>query len=993
MASPTTTLSRRSTLTLLPAIVRLAWWRLRQMWRSLLVTWLGMIAMVVLICSVPLFAQVSSTIGLRSTLSSIPLNQQRVNATFYSLHPTSDQILQAQQQINQAVQRNIGSSVNGNADFSVSLPPLTLQSSASRGASSQNTNTLQVVGYDLDKVGSELTVVQGHLPDALNTQIEIALTQAEAASLHASIGSVLKATFPDSVGSVTWTLHVVGIFGTSQNWEYANDFQANTSSHSTSYPVLASSSALLPQISSLQISLNNQQVFGNKGVVIAAGGKGSPKAGGKGSPNLPFFGLNWSYPLDITRVNTNNMDTLVQGGTNLSSQLGQSLQQVPDAAPFQMLSSGPLFDAISNYETEIAIANIPIIALLVLILALLIFLVSTMSVALVERQTATIATLRSRGATRRHVFGAFVTQGAILGLIALILGPFAAILLVEWLVHLLLSGSPQSSLNVLLDNPFSTALSVGWFALATIACALLTLIISVRRASQMDVLAFRRESSRSTRAPFWRRLNLDIVGVVLLCLGYLGYLYLSQPAIAGPLGNALLAIRGVMALCAPFLASAICFTLFLRLFPLCLRLCTFLASRRRKAPAVLAFAQMARAPRPASRMILLLLLVISTTMFALVYTATQQQRTSDSVDFAVGADFSGSAGPNSQHLTLAQEAATYTKVQGVTSATLGYKGYQQTSTLTDVVAVDADTYASTARWGSQYSEQSLASLMSLLVSHRADATNNDTVYTIIDDEMANNQHLSAGSSFVLPTSDGYSIHYVVAGIVHYIPGVYDSSSDPITYGMLCDYQSYASVSQQNSGSALDPNFVWLKTNSDNASLSRVRAAFPNLQDRRAQLASAESNPLYINVDGMLYLGIATALLLALLGTLFFSWLNASGRLTNFAVLRALGMPPRQIAAVLLWEQGWIYVFAVVLGLGLGLFLMTFVGPALIFTDVVTTRSSNASIYTLPVQLVVPAWLIIGLLGALVVICGVALALMARLVSRPSMSQTLRLNED
>jgi ABC-type antimicrobial peptide transport system permease subunit len=97
--------------------------------------------------------------------------------------------------------------------------------------------------------------------------------------------------------------------------------------------------------------------------------------------------------------------------------------------------------------------------------------------------------------------------------------------------------------------------------------------------------------------------------------------------------------------------------------------------------------------------------------------------------------------------------------------------------------------------------------------------------------------------------------------------------------------------------------------------------------------------------------------------------------------------------VLLWEQGWNYVFAVVIGLGLGLFLITFVGPALIFTDVVTALSSNASIYTLPVQLVVPAWLIIGLLGALVVICGVALALMARLVSRPSMSQTLRLNED
>ena len=50
MVSPPTTLARRSTLVLLPAIVRLAWWRLKQMWRPLLVTWLGMISMVVLVC-------------------------------------------------------------------------------------------------------------------------------------------------------------------------------------------------------------------------------------------------------------------------------------------------------------------------------------------------------------------------------------------------------------------------------------------------------------------------------------------------------------------------------------------------------------------------------------------------------------------------------------------------------------------------------------------------------------------------------------------------------------------------------------------------------------------------------------------------------------------------------------------------------------------------------------------------------------------------------
>ena len=992
MSSPPITLNRRSTLELLPAIIKLGWWRLRQMWRSLLVVWLGMMALVVLICSVPLFSQVSSTIGLRSALNSIPPGQQSVNVSFFSLHPTASQVLQAQQRINQAVQSNVGAYLNGSEHFAVTLPPLLLQPASSQQAgSSQKPVSLNITGYELAKVGNELTVVSGRLPAVESNQIEVALTQAEATSLKVDIGSVLTATFPASFGKITWTLHIVGIFTPGPTWESSTNFQSiSAPDGSTAYPVLASSSTMLPQISSLQMTLDNQQLYGNKHAVSTILGES------KGVSGVPFIEMSWSYPLNVTTIDVNHLDALVQGGKNLTSQLPQTLQQLPGASPLQPNSVGSLFDILSNYELQIAIANIPIIALLVLILALLIFLVSTMSVALVERQTATIATLRSRGATRRHVFGVFVTQGAILGLIALLAGPFVAILLVELLVHLLMPATPQSSLNILLANPFLTALSVGWFALGAMVWALITLIIAVRRASRMDMLAFRRESARSTRAPFWRRLNLDIVGVVLLGLGYAGYLYLSQSAIAGTLGTGLQAVRGLLALCAPFLASAVCFTLFLRLFPLCLRLCAFLASRRRKAPALLAFAQMERAPRPSSRMILLLALVISTTLFTLAYTATQQQRTINAVSFAVGADFSGASITNAHHLSLAQETATYTGVHGVTSATLGYTTQvtqAQTGTQTNIVAVDAATYAATASWSAQYSDQSLTSLMSLLASHRADATNHDLVYTLIDNTMASTQGLSVGSSFVLPTSDGYSIHFIVAGIIHAIPSVYDSPTGAVTGGMLCDYQSYASAYQQNSGNALEPDFVWLKTGDDTASLSSVRHAFPTLQDRRAQLASAEANPLYVNVDGMLYLGIAAALLLALLGTLFFGWLSASGRLTNFAVLRALGMPPRQIAAVLLWEQGWIYVFAVVLGLGLGFFLLTFVGPALVFTDIVTALGVKNTIYAVPVQLVLPAWLIVGLLGTLVVVCGIALALMARLVSRPSLSQTLRLNED
>src|SRR5262249_9530375 len=158
---------------------------------------------------------------------------------------------------------------------------------------------------------------------------------------------------------------------------------------------------------------------------------------------------------------------------------------------------------------------------------------------------------------------------------------------------------------------------------------------------------------------------------------------------------------------------------------------------------------------------------------------------------------------------------------------------------------------------------------------------------IIDDATAQAENYSVGSSFILPTPDGYSINAFVVAQVHALPGVYDTNGGgPTGAGMLCDYQSYSAIYTKNSnGSTIDPNFVWLKTGSDAASLNSVRHAYPTLQDRRALVTSDQTNPLYVNIIGVLDLSIATALLLALIGVLFLAWLNASGRLTNFSVLR------------------------------------------------------------------------------------------------------------
>src|SRR5437879_13681595 len=93
MASSTSTLARQNGLLLLPAIAKLARWRFKQMWRFLLVTWLGMLAMVVLACAPPLFSRIAITADLRSLAANSP-DGQSINVQVISLSPTVSQVRQ-----------------------------------------------------------------------------------------------------------------------------------------------------------------------------------------------------------------------------------------------------------------------------------------------------------------------------------------------------------------------------------------------------------------------------------------------------------------------------------------------------------------------------------------------------------------------------------------------------------------------------------------------------------------------------------------------------------------------------------------------------------------------------------------------------------------------------------------------------------------------------------------------------------------------------------
>src|SRR5262249_4971266 len=237
-----------------------------------------------------------------------------------------------------------------------------------------------------------------------------------------------------------------------------------------------------------------------------------------------------------------------------------------------------------------------------------------------------------------------------------------------------------------------------------------------------NILALRHESARTTRRPLWQRLNLDLIFAVVAVLGYSAYTYIVGRV--NSFARPFLSVLSLFAILFLMLAIAM---LFLRFFPLLLRLLARLASRGQTAAPMLAIGQMARAPRQASRMTLLLALSTAFTLFALIFSASQAQRVRDVAAYQTGADFRGTVTPTSKGSGAAQALSQdYGAIPGVTSATPVYDtsvfGSSDVGNFPlELLAVDADTFARTARWSPVYSQQSLADLIAPLVAQRATA--------------------------------------------------------------------------------------------------------------------------------------------------------------------------------------------------------------------------------------------------------------------------------
>ncbi len=965
---------RRPLLTRLLAPLSLARRRFAHNALLLLSLGLGILAATVLFCTVPVFANTVSDIGLQQDLraSDVLARNLEVSVQFNAADATATRSAETTQAglVNQYLRSLVG------AGHRLLLSnPLLMQTAGGQQFDLGAALPVEAryFAYEYQTAKAHIHLEAGTLPDQSAADAAL-VTDEMASAYHLHVGDALvMVPFGDHTRQLT--LHVSGIWmPTNPNdayWFGRSFSSSQGAGQPPLFPLLVSSDTFFAQLASV--------------------------------PNLQATAF-WEYVLQPEQLHIAQLDEVQRNLSRFSAEITNRLLPVNGVRQVQVNTS--LSQLLSDFQHKLDLLALPLYVVMAQVLGLILFYIVVIAGLLVERQSAEIATLKSRGASGLQVLGLYLAQGAWLAVVAALLGPWLAALLTRGLVFWLLPDSTSLVSAGYLGAVVFPA-SIFWLAALAAALCLGALVLATLRAARLDVLSFRREQARSLRQPLWQRLYLDVGLAVLCAAGYVELSFFGGANVRDLLGGG--AASDPLLLLAPGLLLLAGSLLALRLFPVVVRGMARLAARGRGATTLLALVQMARSPLHYTRLVLLLTLAVGLGLFTLTFSASLSQSQADGTGYQAGADFRVTESlPNATPAAFDQQK-TLAALPGVQAVSAARRTNVTTNAVASgtigLLAIDPATFASASYWRSDFAVSSLDGLMASLRQHAlqpgqlasVQPGSAPVIWAIVSQSFLDENKLAVGDLLSASPSEATfsQVQFRVGAVVQNFPTMYDRTAHGY---MIVDLQDYLGVVNGLNGNALfGPTEFWLRSVDDAGTLGHLRAAlarsdlnFDHVYDRRALQATAERNPLQAGLRGVLLLGVIAAGGLAVLGSLISSALTAQRRAAQFAVLRSLGATGGQLGRLLLGEQLAVYVFGLLAGTILGALLATATLPYLQFGG----GQTEAALQNVPPSVLAIQWPSIGLFyGCLVVALLLALAWMAVYANRLGLGSTLRVGED
>ncbi len=227
---------------------------------------------------------------------------------------------------------------------------------------------------------------------------------------------------------------------------------------------------------------------------------------------------------------------------------------------------------------------------------------------------------------------------------------------------------------------------------------------------------------------------------------------------------------------------------------------------------------------------------------------------------------------------------------------------------------------------------------------------------------------------------------VVTAAIRAFPG-----TEPTEPVVLIDLASLSLLRFERSGIVAPAEEWWLSIGDGSTAAVSEALAAPPIASRsvvsEADLGKAlSSDPVALGIIGALAIGFVAAALFALVGFIVSAAVSARERVTEFALLRALGLSSGQLSLWLSLENAVLASASLLAGTALGIAIAWVVLPF------ITVTQGAATPYP-AVEIVVPWNVVAVLLGAGAVGLAVAIAGLAWMLPRIGLGSVMRMSED
>lgn len=629
----------------------------------------------------------------------------------------------------------------------------------------------------------------------------------------------------------------------------------------------------------------------------------------------------WYLVLDGNGVGTADIGWVTSRARRVEQRVGNLLANASnDLTPVDALRE--YSRAVGSVTRLLTAYNIPLLGLVLAFIGLAVGLS-------VNQRRNEIAVLRSRGATAVQIIALAILEGALLGLVALVLGMGGGLLITQ------VMGKSRSFLDFSADTNLRVAVNPAAIraGLWAVGLAIVAHVIPTLTAARDTIITYKQERARAARPPWWQRVWLDLL---LFIPAAYGVYLLRQSTIPGAETAGSDPFQNPILLLLPALL-VLSFTLFcLRLLAWLMAGLSWLLSRTDSVSLLLATRHLSRTPGRYATPLLLLVMTVSLSVFTASLAQTLDFQLYDEWLYRTGGDlmvtgpglatssggpFGGTASPG-----LFIPMSEYLELPGVVAAARvgryeaeAQVGNEQVDGM--YLGIDRQDLGQVAFWRWDFAPVGLGYLLNELAA--------DPDGVLVSQDFLRENGLRRGDFFRLAVEVGGAealINAQVVGAFDYFPTWYRPEDGPLFVGNL------ESLFQQAGGDM--PYQVWLRTEP-----TFDEAAFDDALDDRglftwswrepyARIEQQQLRPERQGMFGLLTVGFGAAALLTVIGFFLYALFSFRQRSIELGILRAVGLRAWQMVVLTGCELALLVAMGLGLGVGLGTWVSQLFIPAL-----------------------------------------------------------------